>query len=152
MRFNVHRILEGGFRRSERSNSNQLQSITTQYHASFLLATMGDNATHHQPGQPVPEYIEPIRPFIEELFRALAEGQRINQDTMNGLAQAVTTLVASQSRTSSVHSSTNGPKVKEQRLTMGTEAMGSLTIISETLRIGSLSMKHEDTGQASERL
>src|SRR3954447_7083732 len=83
---------------------------------------MGDNMTHHQPGQPVPEYVEPIRPSIEELFRALAEGQRLNQDTMNGLAQAVTTLVASQSRTSS----TNGPKVKEPKTYDGDRSNGKL--------------------------
>jgi len=71
--------------------------------------------THHQPGQPVPEDVKPVRPSIEGLFRALAEGQRMNQDTMNGLMQAVSTLVASQSRTSSVHSSTSDPKVKEPK-------------------------------------
>ena len=87
---------------------------------------MEDNMTYHQPGQPVPEYIEPVRPSIEELFRALAEGQRVNQDTMNGLAQAVTTLVASQSRTSSVHSSTNGPKVKEPKTYDGDRSNGKL--------------------------
>jgi hypothetical protein len=112
---------------------------------------MEDNMTHHQPGQPGPAYLEPVRPSIDELFRALAEGQRMNQDTMNGLTQAVTTLVASQSRTSSVHSSTSGPRLRNPRLTMGTEAMGNSTIISETLRTGSLSTKPEDTGQASER-
>jgi len=34
---------------------------------------------------------------------------------MNGLVQAVSMLVASQSRTSSVHSSTGSPKVKEPK-------------------------------------
>lgn len=74
----------------------------------------------------MPEYIEPIRPSVEELFRALAEGQRMNQDTMNGLSQAVATLVASQSRTSSVHSSTNGPKVKEPKTYDGDRSNGKL--------------------------
>jgi hypothetical protein len=86
---------------------------------------MGDNTTH-QPGQPMPEYIEPMRPSIDELFRALAEGQRMNQDTMNGLTHAVTTLVASQSRTSSVHPSTSGPKVKEPKTYDGDRSNGKL--------------------------
>jgi hypothetical protein len=74
----------------------------------------------------VPEYVEPVQPSIEDLFRALAEGQRMNQDTMNGLVQAVSTLVASQSRTCSVHSSTSGPKVKELQTYDGDRSNGKL--------------------------
>ena len=105
---------------------NQLQATTIGYYSSFSLAIMDNHTSHHQPGQPGPEYTEPTRPSVEDLFRALAEGQRLNQDTMNGLAQAVTTLVASQSRTSSVHSSTNGPKVKEPKTYDGDRSNGKL--------------------------
>jgi hypothetical protein len=87
---------------------------------------MGDNMTHHQQEEPMPEYGEPSRPSIEDLFRALAEGQRMNQDTMNGLAQAVSTLVDAQPRTSPAHASTSGPKVKEPRTYDGDRSQGKL--------------------------
>jgi hypothetical protein len=45
---------------------------------------------------------------------------------MNGLTQAVSTLIASQSRISSVHSSTNGPKVKESKTYDGDRSNGKL--------------------------
>jgi hypothetical protein len=87
---------------------------------------MDNHTSHHQPGQPGPEYTEPIRPSVEDLFRALAEGQRVNQDAMNGLVQAVSTLVTSQSRTSTTHPSTNGPKVKEPKTYDGDRSNGKL--------------------------
>jgi hypothetical protein len=87
---------------------------------------MDNHTSHHQPGQPGPEHTEPIRPSIEDLFRALAEGQRVNQDTMNGLVQAVSALVTSQPRTSTTHPSTNGPKVKEPKTYDGDRSNGKL--------------------------
>ena len=87
---------------------------------------MGDSSSHYQPGQAGPAYVEPARLSVDELFRALAEGQRLNQDSMNGLTQAVSALVASQSRPPSVHSSTNGPKVKEPRTYDGDRSNGKL--------------------------
>jgi hypothetical protein len=101
----------------------QLQLTTTEY---FISLTIMDNQTSHQSSQFGPEYIEPGRPSVEDLFRALAEGQRVNQDTMNGLAQAVSALVASQSRTSAAHSSTSGPKVKEPKTYDGDRSNGKL--------------------------
>ena len=45
---------------------------------------------------------------------------------MNGLGQAVSTLIASQARTSAVHSSTSGPKVKEPKTYDGDRSNGKL--------------------------
>jgi hypothetical protein len=83
---------------------------------------MGDNMTHSQ--QEMPEYGEPSRPSIEDLFRALAEGQRLNQDTMNDLAQAVFTLVEVQPRTSPAYAFISGPKVKKLKTYDGDRSNG----------------------------
>jgi Zinc knuckle len=78
---------------------------------------MGDNTGHGQPGQ------NPHRPSVDELFRALAEGQRFNQETLINLTQAVLTLVNSQS---TGRHATNGPKVKEPRFYDGDRSDGKL--------------------------
>ena len=54
---------------------------------------MGDNTPYANAEQAQPAYVDPPRPSVEDVLRALAEGQRMNQDTMNGLAQAVAALV-----------------------------------------------------------
>ena len=80
---------------------------------------MGDNRQYGQEGQP-------SRPTADDLLRSLAEGQRLNQDTMNGLAQAVTALLTTQAQASPSSHSSNGPKVKEPRTYDGDRSNGKL--------------------------
>jgi hypothetical protein len=87
---------------------------------------MGDNMHYGQEGQAAPEYAEPNRPTVNDLLRSLAEGQRVNQDTMTGLAQAVTALLTTQAQSSGPRSSTSGPKVKEPRTYDGDRSNGKL--------------------------
>jgi hypothetical protein len=54
---------------------------------------MGDNISHGHEGQALSDYAGPARLTADDLLRSLAEGQRVNQDTMTGLAQAVTALL-----------------------------------------------------------
>jgi len=72
-----------------------------------------------------PNEMDPGRPPVPEMLRALAEGQRLNQDTMNGLAQAMTALLNNTARPApSGHSS--GPKVREPRTYDGDRKDGKL--------------------------
>ena len=74
---------------------------------------MGDNAPYGPDGQAPPAYPEQGRPTVHGLLRSLAEGQRVNQDTMNGLAQAITALLNTQTRGIPSQPPITGPKVKE---------------------------------------
>jgi hypothetical protein len=87
---------------------------------------MGDNISHDHEGQALPDYAGPARPTADDLLRSLAEGQRVNQDTMTGLAQAVTALLTTQAQSSGPRHSTNGPKVKEPRTYDGDRSNGKL--------------------------
>ena len=88
---------------------------------------MGDNVSYPDPvGHIQPEYEDPPRPTVEDVLRSLAEGQRVNQDTMNGLAQAVTALLAVNAQGATPRPSTNGPKVKEPRTYDGDRSNGKL--------------------------
>lgn len=84
---------------------------------------MEDNMTFGPDGQPVPAYNQANRPTVEDVIRSLAEGQRVNQDTLTGLTQAVAALLDSQSR--SQHTTT-GPKVKEPKSYDGDRSNGKL--------------------------
>lgn len=77
-------------------------------------------------GSNTPDQSEQGQATLELLLRSLAEGQRLNQDSMSGLAQAVTTLLASQAHNSTQRQSTNGPKVKEPRTYDGDRSNGKL--------------------------
>jgi len=91
-----------------------------------IVFTMGDNTSYNSAEQAQPGYSEPPRPTVEDVLRALAEGQRMNQDTMNGLAQAVATLVTVNTQGSTARPSSNGPKVKEPRTYDGDRSNGKL--------------------------
>jgi hypothetical protein len=54
---------------------------------------MGDNMSYSYEGQALPDYAGPARLTANDLLRSLTEGQKINQDTITGLAQAVTALL-----------------------------------------------------------
>jgi hypothetical protein len=47
---------------------------------------MGDNTSYDPTKQAQPEYVELPRPTVEDVLRLLAEGQRVNQNIINGLA------------------------------------------------------------------
>ena len=87
---------------------------------------MGDNTPYANAEQAQPAYVDPPRPSVEDVLRALAEGQRMNQDTMNGLAQAVAALVTVNAQGSTARPSSNGPKVKEPRTYDGDRSNGKL--------------------------
>jgi Zinc knuckle len=87
---------------------------------------MNDNMSYGHEGQAPPEYAGPARPTADDLLRSLAEGQRVNQDTITGLAQAVTALLTTQAQASGPRQSTNGPKVKEPRTYDGDRSNGKL--------------------------
>jgi len=87
---------------------------------------MGDHVPYANAEQAQPAYVDPPRPTAEDVLRSLAEGQRVNQDTMNGLAQAVTALLAVNSQGATPRPSTNGPKVKEPRTYDGDRSNGKL--------------------------
>jgi hypothetical protein len=87
---------------------------------------MSDNMSYGQEGQAIPEYAGPAHPTAEDLLLSLAEGQRANQDTITGLAQAVTALLTTQTQSQGPRQSTNGPKVKEPRTYDGDRSNGKL--------------------------
>jgi hypothetical protein len=84
---------------------------------------MGDHMQHDHaiPGQ---AGLDP--PVLEGVLRLLAEGQRGNQDAVDRLATALTTLVTLQTQSSSPRHPTSGPKVKEPRTYDGDRSNGKL--------------------------
>ena len=107
----------------ERTRNDKFHSVATQHNLIILSHTMGDNGSFGQAGQTPPAYNDPTRPSVDDLFRALAEGQRVNQDTMTGLAQAITALMNAQGNG---RHSANGLKVKEPRPYDGDRSDGKL--------------------------
>ena len=81
---------------------------------------MGDSMQHEHP---VPNQDNPNGSMLEGILRTLAEGQIGNQEVMNNLAQAVTSLLSVQPVR---NASSNGPKVKEPRPYDGDRSNGKL--------------------------